>query len=203
MKLFNKSPIEGSDRPLLDQATHLVTQNSLFPPFPPETRQIVLGMGCFWGAEKIFYKLDGIYITAVGYSGGTVKNPTYEEVCTGSTGHAEAVLIVYFPQLLALKSILKLFFEMHDPTQLNRQGNDIGTQYRSLLTYETNEEKIQMEDALNMYNDTLKQAKKREVVTVIEPRGEFYYAEEYHQQYLIKNPYGYCNHGFNGVSCNL
>ncbi len=203
MNLNDQGFIVGSDIPVLSQATHLVTKNNLLGPFPIETKQIVLGMGCFWGTEKLFYNLSGIYITAAGYSNGITENPTYEQVCSGRTGHAETVLIVYYPNTLNLKNILKIFFEMHDPTQLNRQGNDIGTQYRSILTYETEEERLLMTEVLEKYNKNISAVKNREIKTFIQPRTKFFYAEELHQQYLIKNPHGYCNHGYNGVSCNL
>jgi peptide-methionine (S)-S-oxide reductase len=193
--------LQGSKGIRSQETLHLITSNSLYPPFPNDTDSLVLGMGCFWGAEKLFYKLNGIYVTAVGYSGGVTTNPSYEQVCTGKTGHAEVVLIVFYPQIITLNELLKIFWENHDPTQLNKQGNDVGTQYRSLLTYKNMDEKLLMEKSYTTYNSAITKIKKSEIKTEIVERSDFYYAEQYHQQYLIKNPYGYCNHGFNGVTC--
>jgi peptide-methionine (S)-S-oxide reductase len=162
--------------------------------------QIVVGMGCFWGAERFFWKLPGVYTTAAGYAGGYTPNPTYEETCTGRTGHTEAVLVVYDPAVTSLDMLFATFWENHDPTTANRQGNDVGTQYRSAV-YATSEE--QLEAALaskDVYQAKLSAGHFGEISTEIAPAGTFYYAEDYHQQYLEKNPMGYCNHGFCQVS---
>jgi peptide-methionine (S)-S-oxide reductase len=171
------------------------------PPFPEGTEQAVFGLGCFWGAEKAFWQAPGVYTTAVGYAGGFTKNPTYEEVCSGRTGHNEVVLVVFKTAEASYEEMLRLFWEGHDPTQGMRQGNDVGTQYRSgIYTYSD----AQREAALaskEMYAGRLGEAGYGEVTTEVEPAGPFYYAEDYHQQYLAKNPNGYCGLGGTGVSC--
>ncbi|MGZ4437240.1 MAG: peptide-methionine (S)-S-oxide reductase MsrA, partial [Nocardioidaceae bacterium] len=159
--------------------------------------------GCFWGAERFFWKLPGVWTTAVGYQGGHTPNPTYEETCTGRTGHTEAVLVVYDPAVLSYERLLKTFWENHDPTQGMRQGNDVGTQYRSAV-YTTSDEQLAVARASReAYQEALTRAGRGTISTEIVPAGPFYYAEGYHQQYLDKNPNGYCNHGFNGVSCPI
>jgi peptide-methionine (S)-S-oxide reductase len=153
-------------------------------------------MGCFWGAERIFWDLPGVYVTAVGYMGGHKENPSYEDVCTGRTGHAEVALVVYDPDTIPLDRLLKGFWEEHDPTQMNRQGNDVGTQYRSVVFWSTDSQRDNALNSRSAYATALRDGGFGEVTTEIVPAGEFFYAEEYHQQYLAKNPGGYCNHGF-------
>ncbi len=175
---------------------HYVNGNPLVGPFPDGMETIVFGMGCFWGAERLFWEQEGVYTTAAVYAGGTTPNPTYEETCTGLTGHTEAVLVVYDPAVVDLDQLYKIFWENHDPTQYMGQGNDIGTQYRSAI-YTTSDE--QAEAALRSreaYQSALTESGFGEITTEIAPSTGFYYAESYHQQYLAKNPGGYCNHGF-------
>lgn len=178
---------------------HVVNGHSLVPPFPEHTRQAMFGMGCFWGAERHFWQIPGVYVTAVGYSAGTTPNPTYREVCSGLTGHNEVVLVVFEPQQVTYASLLKAFWESHDPTQGMRQGNDHGTQYRSGI-YVFDEQ--QMGSALasrSSYQSSLREAGRGEITTEILEAGPFYYAETYHQQYLARNPGGYCGLGGTGV----
>ena len=182
-------------------AQHFVNQAPLAPPFPEGTGEVVLGMGCFWGAERAFWEIQGVYTTAVGYSGGLTPNPTYQEVCSGQTGHNEVVLVVFYPSMLPFERLLQVFWEGHDPTQGMRQGNDVGTQYRSGIYCATEEQKLAAEASLEAYQRALSQAGFEPVSTEIKRAGEFYYAEEYHQQYLAKNPGGYCGLGGTGVSC--
>jgi peptide-methionine (S)-S-oxide reductase len=169
---------------------------------PEGYEQAVFGLGCFWGAERKFWWHDDVYSTAVGYAGGTTPNPTYEEVCSGATGHAEVVRVVYDPKVVSYESLLKLFWESHDPTQGNRQGNDVGTQYRSLIQYFTEDQRKTAEASRAAYQQVLTAAGHRGITTTIEPATEFYYAEDYHQQYLsdAKNPNGYCGLGGTGVA---
>lgn len=181
---------------------HFVLDQPLQPPFPDQCQWVLFGMGCFWGAERKYWQLPGIYTTAAGYAGGFTKNPTYEEVCSGQTGHNEVVLVVYDPNEITFSQLLKVFWEAHDPTQGMRQGNDVGTQYRSGI-YCCNE--VQLEEAIN----SLKQFQQRlnakgygHITTEILMAPEFYYAEDYHQQYLAKNPGGYCGLGGTGVTCD-
>jgi peptide-methionine (S)-S-oxide reductase len=171
------------------------------PPFPPNYEQAVVALGCFWGAEKTFWNLPGVYTTAVGYAGGFTPNPTYEEVCSGRTGHTEAVLVVFDPAKLSYADVLRTFWESHDPTQGMRQGNDVGTQYRSAIFTTGDEQRQLAETSKTAYGEELKAAGYGPITTGIEPLGDFYYAEEYHQQYLHKNPFGYCPHHGTGVSC--
>jgi peptide-methionine (S)-S-oxide reductase len=165
--------------------------------------QIVVAMGCFWGAERVFWQAPGVYTTAVGYSGGYTPNPTYEEVCSGSTGHAEAVLVVFNPAVTSYNEMLRLFWENHDPTQGMRQGNDVGTQYRSAIYWDTDEHRGLAEASREMFNERLREQGYPEITTQIAKAGPFYYAEDYHQQYLDKNPMGYCGLGGTGVSCPI
>jgi len=158
-------------------------------------------MGCFWGAEKIFWELPGVYTTAVGYTGGYTPNPTYEEVCSGRTGHSEAVRVVYDPKRISYRDLLKVFWEAHDPTQGMRQGNDVGTQYRSMIFVRTDEERRAAEESRDAYQQALERSRFGPITTEIVPAGEYYFAEDYHQQYLAKNPWGYCGIGGTGVSC--
>jgi peptide-methionine (S)-S-oxide reductase len=180
---------------------HAVLGTSMKPPFPEATERAIFGMGCFWGAERIFWQAPGVFTTAVGYAGGFTPNPTYEEVCSGRTGHAEAVLVVFDPATTSYGEMLRLFWENHDPTQGMRQGNDVGTQYRSVIltTAEQQQEPAQASKAA--YGERLREAGHPEITTEIEQAGPFYYAEDYHQQYLHKNPWGYCGLGGTGISC--
>jgi peptide-methionine (S)-S-oxide reductase len=183
---------------------HFVLGTPLKPPFPPGIETAIFGMGCFWGAERIFWQAPGVYTTAVGYAGGYTPNPSYEEVCSGRTGDAEVVLVAFDPQKTSYEEMLRLFWEGHDPTQGMRQGNDVGTQYRSLIMWDTRAERDAAERSLAAYQQELRGAGYREITTEILPHDAahpFYYAEEYHQQYLAKNPGGYCGLGGTGVSC--
>lgn len=207
MILSSKKPVlpdpsealPGHDTPMRITNRHFVTGNPILPPFPENLRRALFGLGCFWGAERKFWTCPNIFSTAVGYSGGYTRNPTYEQLCTGLTGHAEAVLVIYDPELTSYGELLRLFWESHNPTQGMRQGNDIGTQYRSVI-YTYNQE--QFDEALaskQQYQQRLTQAGFGRITTEIMPAGEFYYAEDYHQQYLAKNPQGYCGLGGIGV----
>jgi len=180
--------------------SHLVLGTPMTPPFPDGMEQIVLGMGCFWGAERFFWRLDGVYTTAVGYSGGFTPNPTYEETCSGRTGHTEAVLVVFDPAVVTLETVLGVFWENHDPTTANRQGNDVGTQYRSAIYTSSPEQRAVVDVSVEKYQAKLSEGGFGEISTEVAEAGEFFYAEDYHQQYLEKNPGGYCNHGFCQVS---
>jgi len=180
---------------------HFVNKNRLSEPFPEGLARAVFGMGCFWGAEKKFWQLRGVYSTAVGYAGGPTPNPTYREVCTGQTGHNEVVLVVFDPKVIGYDDLLKVFWENHDPTQGMRQGNDAGTQYRSGIYYFDDEQKRAAEASRDVFQKRLTAAGYGAITTEIVPSPEFYYAEDYHQQYLAKNPDGYCGLGGTGVSC--
>ncbi len=180
---------------------HEVLATPLAPPFPEGLEQAVVGMGCFWGAERVFWTAPGVYTTAVGYAGGFTPNPTYEEVCSGQTGHAEAVLVVFDPKRTSYDEILRLFWENHDPTQGMRQGNDVGTQYRSAIYWTSEEQREAAETSRAMFQQELEKAGYGEISTEIAQAGTFYYAEPYHQQYLAKNPNGYCGLGGTGVAC--
>ncbi len=183
--------------------THFVNGNKLRPPFPDGMEQAVFGLGCFWGAERLFWQLDGVYTTAVGYAGGTLPEPDYKTVCTGTTGHAEVVLVVFDPSQISYGELLRIFWENHDPTQGMRQGNDIGTQYRSTI-YATSDAQLHAAgESQAAYQEELQGAGYGTVTTEIAPLQAFHYAEDYHQQYLAKNPGGYCGIGGTGVSfCN-
>lgn len=183
--------------------SHFVNGHSLKAPFPAGMHEAVFGLGCFWGAERKFWQLPGVYVTAVGYAGGYTPNPTYEEVCSGRTGHAEVVRVIFDPERLSYDQLLKLFWEAHDPTQGMRQGNDIGTQYRSCIYAYGDEQQRLAEQSLQRYQQSLQAAGYRAITTEIRPAPEFFYAEDYHQQYLAKNPNGYCGLGGTGVSCVL
>jgi peptide-methionine (S)-S-oxide reductase len=195
--------LPGRDQALAVPERHAVLGTPLKPPFPDGLETAVFGMGCFWGAERIFWQAPGVYTTAVGYAGGYTPNPTYEEVCSARTGHAEVVLVVFDPAQTSYSDLLKLFWENHDPTQGMRQGNDLGTQYRSAVYYTTEAQRETAEASRTMYAERLREAGYGDITTEIAQAGPFYYAEDYHQQYLHKNPGGYCNHGFNGVSCPI
>ncbi len=181
---------------------HFVLGTPLRPPFPEGMEQIVVAMGCFWGAERKFWEADGVYTTAVGYSGGYTPNPTYEEVCSGRTGHAEVVLAVFDPTVTSYEAMLKIFWENHDPTQGMRQGNDVGTQYRSAIYTFSPEQREAALASREAFERALRDAGYGDITTEIADAGPFYYAEDYHQQYLAKNPYGYCGLGGTGVSCS-
>ncbi|MBO0882679.1 MAG: peptide-methionine (S)-S-oxide reductase MsrA [Mycobacterium sp.] len=183
--------------------THYVTGRPIKPPFPDGMRQALFGLGCFWGAEEIFWQRPGVWTTAVGYTGGLTPHPDYEEVCTGLTGHTEAVLVVYDPQQISYIDLVATFFEVHDPTQGMRQGNDVGTQYRSAIYYFDDEQRAVAERARTVVAEQLAELGYGAVTTEIAPAGEFYYAEGYHQQYLAKNPDGYRCHSTTGVAFPL
>jgi peptide-methionine (S)-S-oxide reductase len=182
-------------------AVHAVLGTPLRPPFPEGMQQMVVGMGCFWGAERVFWQAPGVYTTAVGYAGGFTPNPTYEEVCSGRTGHTEAVLVVFDPAKTSYENMLKLFWENHDPTQGMRQGNDVGSQYRSAIYWFDEQQRSLDESSRDMFAERLADRGYGAITTEIAEAGPFYYAEEYHQQYLEKNPWGYCGLGGTGVSC--
>ena len=182
-------------------ALHTVLGTSLEPPFPEGMETAVFGLGCFWGAERKFWEAPGVYTTAVGYAGGDAQAPSYEMVCTGRTGHAEVVFVVFDPEKTAYDDLLRVFWESHDPTQGNRQGNDIGTQYRSAIYYSDAAQRDMAETSKELYQKMLTEAGYGPITTEIAPAGPFYYAEGYHQQYLAKNPNGYCGLGGTGVSC--
>ena len=195
--------LQGRATPMPVPAKHYVNGHPLQGPFPAGLEQAVFGLGCFWGAERKFWQTPGVYVTAVGYAGGYTPNPTYEEVCSGRTGHTEAVLVVYDPKQISYAQLLKVFWEAHDPTQGMRQGNDVGTQYRSAIYTYGGAQQEAAEDSLKDYQDALKKAGFRPITTEVHAAPEFYYAEDYHQQYLAKNPNGYCGIGGTGVSCAL
>jgi peptide-methionine (S)-S-oxide reductase len=180
---------------------HFVNGNPMTPPFPQNMKQVIFGLGCFWGAERKFWQLEGVYTTAVGYSGGYTPNPTYQEVCSGKTGHNEVVLVVYDQEVISFEKLLRVFWESHDPTQGMRQGNDVGTQYRSGIYTFNSEQQQQAEVSRALYQGELGKAGFGTITTEILPAGPFYYAEDYHQQYLAKNPNGYCGLGGTGVGC--
>jgi peptide-methionine (S)-S-oxide reductase len=180
---------------------HEVLGTPLTPPFPEGLEQAIVAMGCFWGAERVFWTAPGVYSTAVGYAGGFTPNPTYEEVCSGRTGHAEAVLVVFDPKQTSYEEILRLFWESHDPTQGMRQGNDVGTQYRSAVYWTTDAQQEAALASRATFQAELARARYGEITTELAPSGPFYYAEPYHQQYLAKNPNGYCGLGGTGVAC--
>src|SRR2546426_2820559 len=182
---------------------HEVLGTPIQPPFPAGIQTAVFALGCFWGAERLFWRMPGVYTTAVGYTGGFTPNPTYEEICSGQSGHAEAVLVAFDPSKLSYESLLKTFFEEHDPTQGMRQGGDIGTQYRSAIYYTSAERRCAAEIVRSEYNDALQKAGMKSITTEIEPAGNFYYAEDYHQQYLHKVPNGYCGLNGTGVTCSV
>jgi peptide-methionine (S)-S-oxide reductase len=194
-------PGRDTEIPVADR--HFVLGTPLRPPFPDGMQSAVVGMGCFWGAERIFWQAPGIYTTAVGYAGGFTPNPTYEEVCSGSTGHTEAVLAVFDPKLTSYEEMLRLFWESHDPTQVMRQGNDVGTQYRSAIYFHDGAQQAAAERSRDAYAEVLRASGYGEITTEIASAGPFYYAEDYHQQYLAKNPAGYCGLGGTGVSCPI
>jgi peptide-methionine (S)-S-oxide reductase len=193
--------LPGRDERMPVPARHDVLGTPLEPPFPAGLERAVFGLGCFWGAERIFWEAPGVYTTAVGYAGGYTPNPTYAEVCSGRTGHTEAVLVVFDPGKTSYDELLRLFWEGHDPTQGMRQGNDVGSQYRSAVLYTSEAQREAAERSRAMFQERLAESGYGDITTEIAPLGDFYYAEDYHQQYLAKNPNGYCGLGGTGVSC--
>lgn len=191
--------LPGRDEKMQLNPVHYVHGRSMVEPFPQNMEQVIFGLGCFWGAENKFWNLEGVYTTAVGYAAGHTLNPSYEEVCTGMTGHNEVVLVVYDPAVVSLQILLKVFWESHDPTQGMRQGNDQGTQYRSGIYYSNESQHDQAVSSMNDYQVNLSAQGLSMITTEIKAAGEFYYAEDYHQQYLAKNPSGYCGLGGTGV----
>lgn len=192
--------LPGRDQPMVIKTTHVVTGNVTQPPFPEHLRQAQFGMGCFWGAERKFWQQTGVFTTAVGYAGGFTPNPTYQEICTGMTGHNEVVLVVYDPEIISYNALLRIFWESHNPTQGMRQGNDIGTQYRSSIDVFDDEQQQIAQDSLDRYQSKLTDAGMGKITTEIRRGQIFYYAEDEHQQYLAKNPLGYCGLGGMGIA---
>jgi peptide-methionine (S)-S-oxide reductase len=209
MFLFRKSleiptaaaALPGRPNPVPTAERHFVNGRALKGPYPEGLETVVFGLGCFWGAERAFWTHDGVWVTAVGYAGGATANPTYEEVCSGRTGHNEVVLVVYDPAVISFEELLKLFWESHDPTQGMRQGNDVGTQYRSGIYVEGEARRAVAQAAKEAYEQALKARGYGPITTEIVEAGPFYFAEDYHQQYLAKNPRGYCGLGGTGVAC--
>lgn len=198
-----ETALAGRSTPLPVDPVHAVIGNSILPPFPSGTEEIVVALGCFWGAERLFWQLDGVVTTAVGYAGGFTEHPTYEEVCTGRTGHTEVVRVIFDPEKISLDTILGTFWEGHDPTQGYRQGNDVGTQYRSAIYTTSSEQLAAVQASRERYQAALSARGYGEITTEVAEAGPFYYAETYHQQYLHKNPGGYCGLGGTGVSCPI
>ena len=196
-----KDALPGRTEPLPTAETHFVTGNPLKGPYPKGFETAIFALGCYWGAERRFWQTPGVWVTAVGNAGGYTPNPTYEEVCSGRTGHAESVLVVYDPDIIDYEVLLKVFFEAHDPTQGMRQGNDLGTQYRSAIFTQSPEQTEAAEAAKSRYQEKLIEAGYGQVTTEVRPLEDFHFAEDYHQQYLAKNPSGYCGLGGTGVSC--
>jgi peptide-methionine (S)-S-oxide reductase len=196
-----ESALAGREATMPVPDRHEVLGTPIAPPFPEGLERVVFGLGCFWGAERVFWQAPGVYTTAVGYAGGYTPNASYEEVCSGQTGHAEVVLVVFDPKQTSYDELLRLFWENHDPTQGMRQGNDVGTQYRSAIYYENDEQREAAERSKELFQHGLSDAGYGEITTEIVPAGPFFYAEPYHQQYLAKNPNGYCGLGGTGVSC--
>lgn len=188
--------LPGRDTPLQVSTTHHVTGRPIVPPWPEGHEVVALGMGCFWGAERLYWSLPGVHTTFAGYAGGVTPNPTYREVCTGRTGHAEVAAVVFDPTTVTLEELLRLFWENHDPTQVDRQGNDLGPQYRSLILTTTDEQRETALASREHYQQRLSEHGYDTVATGVEPLGALYWAETEHQQYLAKHPNGYCNHGF-------
>ena len=193
--------LPGRTTPIAAPSAHFVNGRSMEPPFPPGMQMAIFGLGCFWGAERDFWTLDGVWVTAVGYAGGFTPNPTYHEVCSGRTGHAEVVRVVFDPSVVSYEALLQRFWESHDPTQGMRQGNDIGTQYRSAIYYFDDEQLATATASRDMYQQELMKAGYGPISTEIREAPPFYFAEAYHQQYLAKNPAGYCGLGGTGVAC--
>ncbi|MBL6634306.1 MAG: peptide-methionine (S)-S-oxide reductase MsrA [Thermoleophilia bacterium] len=201
MMVTEEDALPGRTETIRVPAAHEVLGNPLLPPFPEGLEQVVVGMGCFWGAERMFWTQPGVWTTAVGYAGGFTRNPLYEEVCTGRTGHTEVVLAVFDPTVTSYGEMLRVFWEGHDPTQGFRQGNDVGTQYRSAIYWTDDRQRRLAEESAGMFQEALDSAGAGRITTEIAEAGPFFYAEGYHQQYLAKNPNGYCGLGGTGVSC--
>lgn len=196
-----ENALPGRSQPIPTASHHVVTNRPLRGPYPEGLETAMFGLGCFWGAERLFWQTEGVWVTAVGYAGGVTQNPTYQETCTGLTGHAEVVLVVFDPKIVSYSELLKLFWEEHDPTQGMRQGNDVGTTYRSAI-YAFGEEQLKAAlESRDLYEDALRAAGRGKVTTEIALAPSFYFAEEEHQQYLAKNPYGYCGLRGTGVAC--
>ena len=195
--------LPGRDQPVRTDEVHYVNGRPLKGPHPEGFETAIFGMGCFWGVERVFWQLPGVWVTAAGYSGGLTPNPTYEETCTGRTGHAEVVQVVFNPAEISYAELLKTFWENHDPTQGMRQGNDVGTTYRSAIYYLNDAQKAEAEASRDAYQAALSKAGRGDVTTEIAPAGPFYFAEDYHQAYLAKNPGGYCGIGGTGVTCPI
>ncbi len=195
--------LPGRSSPIPTAPTHWVNGNAIKPPFPAGMETAIFGLGCFWGAERKFWQLPGVYATAVGYAGGPTPNPTYQEVCSGMTGHNEVVLVVFDPRKVSYEALLKTFWESHDPTQGMRQGNDVGTQYRSGIYVASPEQRRAAEESRKAFQQSLGKAGYGEITTEMIEAPPFYYAEDHHQQYLAKNPNGYCGLGGTGVSCPI
>jgi peptide-methionine (S)-S-oxide reductase len=205
-KLVVPPPAEclpGRAEPMPVPERHFVNRQPLAGPYPEGVQQAVFGLGCFWGAERVFWQAPGVYVTAVGYAGGSTPNPTYEEVCSGRTGHTEAVLVVYDPKAISYEALLRLFWESHDPTQGMRQGNDVGTQYRSAIYTFSPEQRAAAEASRAAYQARLEAAGLGKITTEVRDAPPFYFAEGYHQQYLAKNPNGYCGLGGTGIACPI
>lgn len=210
--LFSRKPLNlptretalpGREMPIPTASTHFVNGEALNGPVPEGLQEIVVALGCFWGAERVFWQAEGVHVTQVGYAGGYTPNPTYEEACSGQTGHTEVVRVVYDPKIISLEALLKLFWESHDPTQGMRQGNDVGTQYRSAIYTSNSDELARVKASRDAYAEALKAAGRGDITTEIKPLEAFYPAEDYHQQYLAKNPAGYCGIGGTGVTCPM
>lgn len=193
--------LPGRKDPIPTAETHFVNGNPLKGPYPDGSEKIIFGMGCFWGVERMFWNHPGVWVTAVGYSAGSTQNPTYQEVCSGRTGHNEVVLVVYDPSVAPFSALLKVFWEGHDPTQGMRQGNDVGTQYRSGIYVTTADQKTQAQQSLATFQERLTTSGFGKITSEIQDASDFYFAEDYHQQYLAKNPNGYCGIGGTGVTC--
>jgi peptide-methionine (S)-S-oxide reductase len=211
MMFFRKSPqmisaseaLPGRPNPIATAEKHYVSGRKLKGPYPEGMESIILAFGCYWGAERKFWSQAGVWVTAVGNCGGFTPNPTYEEVCTGATGHTESVLVIYDPQAVSLEALLKVFWEAHDPTQGMRQGNDVGSQYRSAVYWTKPEQEAIVRTSLSSYQKALNASGYGAITTELKPAGPFYFAEDYHQQYLAKNPNGYCGLGGTGVACSV
>ena len=199
----SEEALPGRNEPMPVSGRHLVLGTPIQPPFPDGMETAIFGLGCFWGAERKFWTAPGVYTTAVGYAGGFTPNPTYEEVCSGRTGHTEAVLVVFDPAVTSYDALLRIFWESHDPTQGMRQGNDVGTQYRSAIYAASPAQLAAAEASKQMYQQMLDKAGFGEITTEVAERNDFFYAEDYHQQYLARNPNGYCGLGGTGVSCPI
>ncbi len=195
--------LSGREKEMQVTNQHFVNGNPIKPPFPDEMEMAMFGLGCFWGAEKIFWQLEGVFSTAVGYAGGYTKNPSYKELCTGKTGHNEVVRIIFDPDIIGYTELLKVYWEAHDPTQGMRQGNDVGTQYRSGIYTYNEAQQTAAKKSVTCFQDAITQSGYGSITTEIIPAPEFYYAEDYHQQYLAKNAGGYCGLGGTGISCPI